>query len=464
MSRIAKRNTCLVAASDVTKSPLYLGFNEYGSRWGYKGGAHALTLGPTGSGKSTSLVVPNLVIRRGSCIVLDPKGQLAAITARHRATLGKVIVLNPFGVLLDRCPYLEEYTQGWNPLAQLDPQGPDFASDAQAAAEAVVTKGTGNNSEFFDASMENLWSVFCMWERLTKGKDASLRNVREQLAESDLVETLKLMAQNSEYAIRVAGKRALARLTDKNSQSTSTQDVIETVMKNTVFLNDHRIAADMDGGEAIDFTRMHEEITTVYVILPVGQLIRQAKWLRLFVNLAIANFLRSPPEVAKLPPVLFMLDEFGNIGRLPEVLNVLTIARDLRLQLWVFIQYLEQLKTSYEKEWTAFFSSAGATTTFGARDWETAEMLSKITGKTETEITNNSMNYGAAGIRSLSFGHQSHLHVHQLIEPEDFMKLERGATINFIDPCPDPARGLAPGYWQIGDMAKRLDPNPYYLG
>ena len=56
-------------------------------------------------------------------------------------------------------------------------------------------------------------------------------------------------------------------------------------------------------------------------ILPAAELLaEQAKWLRLFVNLALAELYNNPPTVdATLPPVLFMLDEFGNLGRLSQI-------------------------------------------------------------------------------------------------------------------------------------------------
>ena len=64
------------------------------------------------------------------------------------------------------------------------------------------------------------------------------------------------------------------------------------MMKNTVFLDDDRIAWDMANGGAIDFAAMHDEITTIYVILPVHQLREQSKWLRMFINLALSEFFK----------------------------------------------------------------------------------------------------------------------------------------------------------------------------
>jgi type IV secretory pathway TraG/TraD family ATPase VirD4 len=142
------------------------------------------------------------------------------------------------------------------------------------------------------------------------------------LPKDKLLIVLESMKASKNYAMRIAANRAYDRLTDKNSQSTSLQDVIDTGLKSTKFLNDRRIANDMARGGAIDFAAMHRTITTVYLILPPLELEHQAKWLRMFVSLALRNLYKSAPtEKAPptLPRVLLMLDEFGSLGRLQEI-------------------------------------------------------------------------------------------------------------------------------------------------
>ena len=92
--------------TEAGKEGVYLGF--FADAGGaislrYKGGKHLLSFGTPGANKSTGLVVPNLAHLPRSMIVIDPKGELAAITARKRARWGSVIVLNPFGVFAIGC-------------------------------------------------------------------------------------------------------------------------------------------------------------------------------------------------------------------------------------------------------------------------------------------------------------------------------------------------------------------------
>ena len=60
-----------------------------------------------------------LSIKDRSIVVIDPKGELAAVTAAYRRTVGDVVMLNPFNVL-------GLGSAGFNPLAMLDPKSPEF--------------------------------------------------------------------------------------------------------------------------------------------------------------------------------------------------------------------------------------------------------------------------------------------------------------------------------------------------
>lgn len=57
---------------------------------------HLLTVAPTRTGKAYTTIIPNLLRYRGSCVVLDPKGELYEKTSRWRATLGPVYRIDAF--------------------------------------------------------------------------------------------------------------------------------------------------------------------------------------------------------------------------------------------------------------------------------------------------------------------------------------------------------------------------------
>jgi type IV secretion system protein VirD4 len=79
---------------------------------------HIITIAGSRAGKGRSVIVPNLITYPGSVLAIDPKGDLAALTADWRAdVLGqKVIVLDPFGVAGE---VAERHAGSFNPLSIL---------------------------------------------------------------------------------------------------------------------------------------------------------------------------------------------------------------------------------------------------------------------------------------------------------------------------------------------------------
>ena len=108
----------------------------------YTGERHLLLFGANGTGKGTRFLIPNLLsIADRSIVVIDPKGELAAVTADYRRTVSDVVLLNPFNVL-------GLGSAGFNPLAALDPKSPNFYDDAAALGEALIKLETGTGAHW----------------------------------------------------------------------------------------------------------------------------------------------------------------------------------------------------------------------------------------------------------------------------------------------------------------------------
>jgi type IV secretion system protein VirD4 len=129
----------------------------------YDGDRHLTVFGPTGSGKSL-IEINNLLSATGINIIsVDPKGENAAVTAAWRRTVSDVLVFNPFGILVDQ--YADLKSDGFNPLAALDPDSPRFYEDAAAIAEALI-KVEGDTQPHFPESARGLLQALIMWEVL----------------------------------------------------------------------------------------------------------------------------------------------------------------------------------------------------------------------------------------------------------------------------------------------------------
>src|SRR6202042_1235943 len=107
-----------------------------------------------------------LTLTDRSIVVIDPKGELAAVTAEFRRTVSDVVILNPFDVL-------GLGSAGFNPLTSLDPDSTTFYDDAAAIGEALIQ--TAKHSEpHWSESAQSLVVALIMWERLRNGSKANL--------------------------------------------------------------------------------------------------------------------------------------------------------------------------------------------------------------------------------------------------------------------------------------------------
>jgi type IV secretory pathway TraG/TraD family ATPase VirD4 len=98
----------------------------------YAGERHILLFGVNGAGKSTRILIENLVaLESRSLVVFDIKGELAEQTQRARRRLSDVKIVNPYGML--GLP-----SDGYNPLLVLDPDDELFFDKAKLLTLAII--------------------------------------------------------------------------------------------------------------------------------------------------------------------------------------------------------------------------------------------------------------------------------------------------------------------------------------
>lgn len=420
---------------------------------GYPGRVHLVTIGPPGSGKGTGLIIPNLSELRRSILIIDPKGEAAAITARKRAQFGRVVMLNPFNVLTKERPRLK--SSGFNPLATLDKTSSHFVDDATGIAEALVR--IEGNDPHWSASAQDLIAALVMYEVISNGRAANLGNVRklvtEPLAVKDgepigLVATLEKMQAIDYQPLK-------AKIGKFLTPSPEVRSIVSAAGTQTRFLDSPLIVDDLASTNAFSFADMKKEIVTVYLILPATHLESHSNWLRLMIVSALRELLATPPS-RKLPPVLFMLDEFAQLGHLPAISNAMNIARGFGVQLWPFVQDLNQLHSIYKDNWQNFIGARGALTSFAPHDLFTARYLSDLCGNKTVIVESENERTGSAGM-GRGRGPQGL----PLFRPEELMAMTSGQMLCFVDPVKNPIMARASGYWET-DFMQGLDSNPYH--
>lgn len=431
-----------------------------GDKIAYQGERHLLLFGPTGTGKGTRFLIPNLLtIKDRSIIVIDPKGELAAVTADYRRTVGDVVILNPFNVL-------GLGSEGFNPLAALDPQSPYFYDDAAALGEALIK--IESKDPHWSESAQGLIVGLIMWEKLQKGVAANLENVREMLTEPDrfneyyddhnrkhedhiggLRHTATLMAADGGYEIASLASRFAARDTNELASIRSTGDT------QTRWLLSKPMRDDLKK-PGVDFRKLKDKPTTVYVILPAERMRTHSTWLRLVVVSALRALYR--PGGLR---TLFLIDEMPALGHLGPLEDAFGLVRGYNLQIAGICQDLSQLKALYSERWESFLANAGIVQGFAPNDLTTADWMSRRAGQTTLLAANTSENVAAES------GHKNEGRswtqiARALYLPHELMGFAEGTGLFWFAGESHGVRFFAPPYWKIEQCAKRAAKNPYY--
>jgi type IV secretion system protein VirD4 len=378
--------------------------NRTGRVIGYPGDGHMLTIGPTRSGKSRRLLIPNLLYETGrSALVVDMKGELAAITAQHRAGKGgRVVALDPFDVLSGRGVNVPRV--GFNPLAALNPASENFVDDAMVIAEALVQVNPEMKDPHFAESAQDVTAALIMLVKCVYGDKANLKMVRREISRSPA--ELEIIAQQvaaTPHHEAIANKLSKFRDTKESREIPS---IISTAQTQTRFLDSPGIARNLSAG-GMDFAALKTENVTCYLVLPPDKLVTHAKWLRLVISAAMTAMQRTSRAPGR-PDVLFMLDEFPQLGRLQTVETAVSLNAGYGVKVWAAVQHLGQLKAQYGDNWETFLS-AGCVTAFAPRDVFTRDHLTKLIGT------------GSKAMRSVSYGGQGGPSYTDSVQKDDLM-------------------------------------------
>ena len=331
-------------------SGLFLG-SLNGENVYYPGETHLLTIAPPGAGKGTSIVIPNLLTYSGSVIVTDPKGELFAITARHRQEkLGhKIIVLCPWAKKLSAELGIEIPDHGFNPLSIIQP-GSDIKDEAELIS-SLLLPGSANmkaDDEFWIEGGQSILTAFMLHlksqEETVGALTLPLLRQYLHLAPEELTAVLFAMSKNENFGgcIREYGGKLLGTAERSPKQFEGLLGSAQKALR--IYDSISPLGEHVSHGD-IDFKALKREPKTIYLIMPSDRAHTHAAWLSLVMSLAIELVGRDRSNRR----VLFLLDEMANLGYLPNILRGMAQYRGQGLQVWSIIQQLSQLERLYGK-------------------------------------------------------------------------------------------------------------------
>jgi type IV secretion system protein VirD4 len=408
---------------------------------------HLLTVAGTRGGKGTNIIVPNLLDAgniQTSWVVIDPKGENAAITARYQREKGQnVIILNPWGLLADQVGEAQTY----NPLDMVDISSIHFVDDVQIVAEMIVpVEGSAKDPFWADCarsvvvglllyiltekpkeeqSLGSLWELARLsgddWDKLIQDMGSSMHKHHKKLLHNAANEILKLSAASDE----------------------TFGGIMASVLQATDFLKSPAMQTGLTTG--FDPATLADGKTTLYVIIPADKLKTHYRWLRLVITSLMRAVIRKPNE-----RVTFLLDEFAALGYISEIEVALSTYAGYKVTVWPILQTLVQLENLYGNNWQTFISSCTVRQFFSVNDLFSANYVSEAIGHTSNVLTTRSW-----------FGVKDAESTQRLLITPDELRRESGKRIfMFIADLPPTVVDKLP-YYKVEQLNDRADKNPY---
>lgn len=395
---------------------------------------NVLVVGGSGSGKTRFYVKPNLMQHNTSYVITDPKGELFLSSAKMLENKGyKIKVLN----LVEM-----ENSFNYNPFAYIRCEKDIIVLINQLIKNTTPKNSTSNDPFWEKAETALLQAIFLYLWYLAPEEEQNfsmvmtlLRHAEVKEEDEDFLSVLDYMFQELEEKekdhIAVKQYKIFKQAAGKTAKSILVSVGVRLAIFNIKALE------DLTYTDTLELHKLGEEKTALFIIIPDADstfnFLAAMMYSQIFSTLYYrADFVHK----GRLPiHVRFMLDEFPNIGQIPDFEKMVATMRSREISVSIIIQNLAQLKTLYKDSWESITGNCDSLLFLGGQEQSTLEYISKRLGKMTIETKTWNRTRGSRGSFTTNFG----IHGRELMTADEISSMPDSDCILFI-------RGLNPFY------------------
>ena len=230
---------------------------------------------------------------------------------------------------------------------------------------------------------------------------------------------------------------------------------------------DSKDIADVTSTNTIDFEEIATKKTALYVVSSDTHTAYNFLLTIFFSQMIQQLYDYADKHGGKLSiPCFFVLDEFANIGQIPDFDKKISTSRSRAISFSVILQNLDQLKAIYEKSYETIVGNCDTHVFLGSNSFATVEYFSKELG--EKTISHYSVNNSRStlGVRT-GYSDSENIMARALMTPDELRRMDNNDCIIY-------EKGLKPikakKYWYfkkpniVKDLeSTKIDHNDYHL-
>ena len=354
-----------------------------------------IVIGGSGAGKSFRKIKPDIMQMTGSYVVTDPSGELYRDCAKVLRENGyKVRVLNLTNISL---------SNSYNPFVYMVEE-----QDVLNIADLFMknSAGEGEKEDFWSGAAQDMLVMIMLYlfkaDDEVKSFGRVIRLVNSiQYKDNKIDETCELGRCMKKHQMNEKNKNDAASI-NWNGLLGTPQETLGSIAKTLSTRLRLWAVEDVDmltGEDEMDFDDVGVHKTAIFLIIPAARQTYKAVanifYSQLFERLM---YIASVKYNNRLPLLVSCeLDEFANIGRIPNFSETLAVVRKYNIRLCIVLQGLSQLKAIYEKTFDGIVGNCSIFTFLGTNDQESKEYVSKKLGKTTVRTDTRSHNRGNQG-------------------------------------------------------------------
>lgn len=431
---------------------LYLGLNQ-GQPIFYSGDGHVSTVAPARTGKGTTTATSNCLHNTGSMLITDPKGELAAMTGEHREKRfgHSVIYWNGYG--LHGLPqHRINPLQGIINCALNRRQRRSLLGKVRRMALQLYPEPEDSRNRIFRDGSRNLISFSILWNALTDPENCTLPEIWRDLSSIRRLSKKLSEAMDSDELGGVVADIAEDITHQLTDNAELFGDFRTGAIQQLAIFEPSGLLAESVSGSDVDLETLKDGNTTIYLMMPQDRMASEGAALGLIVNEAIAEISQSQ----KRGKVLFLLDEFANLGRLSGLAESLTALPGLGVRLWMIVQEEAELVRLYGPNTAQTIKSQSEVRQyFAVNNTGLAQSLSKEMGTRTVRTRSHNLGHAVTDDVGENIGEAGQ----PLMRPEEIMQMGPSDQLVLVNGM-RPIFGQRIPFWHVDPWNGWANTNP----